>query len=144
MSSRMKRTQRRKHYILANIEKHGLHISLYTYQAKWQLFLGDTAVRREIPSAFKELWEVSLLNSYSLNVTGSFELPFLKVLLTFSLKKKSDFYLCSRRWGSRFVSLFNLRRAVQRLYRDSIKPASRCCILHIRHLLVALVLFSLI
>jgi hypothetical protein len=50
--------------------------------------LGDTAVRREIPSAFKELWEVSLLNSYSLNVTGSFELPFLKVLLTFSLKKK--------------------------------------------------------
>lgn len=89
MSSRMKRTQRRKHYILANIEKHGLHISLYTYQAKWQLFLGDTAVRREIPSAFKELWEVSLLNSYSLNVTGSFELPFLKVLLTFSLKKKN-------------------------------------------------------
>lgn len=40
--------------------------------------LGDTEVRREIPSFFKELWEVNLLNSYSLNITGRFELPFLK------------------------------------------------------------------
>lgn len=84
MNSRMKRTQRKKRYILANIEKHGLHISLHKNQAKCQLLLGDTAVRREIPSSFKELWGVSLLNSHSLKVTGSFELPFLKVLLTFS------------------------------------------------------------
>lgn len=65
MSSRMKRTQRRKHYILANIEEHVLCISLHKHQAKRLLLLGATAVRREIPSSFKELWEFNLLNSYS-------------------------------------------------------------------------------
>lgn len=49
--------------------------------------LGNTAVRREIPSSFKELWEVNLLN-----ITGSFAFPFLKVLLTFSLQNLISVY----------------------------------------------------
>lgn len=84
MSSRMKQTQRRKRYILANIENYVLHMSLHKHQAKWQLLLGDTAVRRGIPSFLKEPWEVNLLKAYSLNITGSSELPSLKVLLSFS------------------------------------------------------------
>lgn len=83
MSSKMKQTQKRKRCILANIENtFCISPSIGTKQSDSSSW--ETAVRRKIPSFYKELWEVILLNSYSLNIMGSFELPFLKVLLTFS------------------------------------------------------------
>jgi hypothetical protein len=48
MNSRMKRTLKRKPYILANIDTYTWHISQLQYQPKEQFLLGDTALEETI------------------------------------------------------------------------------------------------
>lgn len=84
---------------------------------------------------FKELWEVNLLNLYSLWIwLAVLNFPSFKYCY---LKKKICFLFMQQRWDSHFVFLFNLRWAVWSLRYNCIKPLGSY-ILHIRCLLVAL------